>query len=272
MTEKPVENEAPYLNWKVIFLLIAAAVLLGLLVIDLIFHFFSQTFFRDTYNTKGNVLTAQTQSSPDSSPKPPVSPNPTSMITPSPVSSHSSSVSPILSPNSSAFFVTDSFEDGLRNWQTIGDVSVINQLKNPDSFTKPYSGNFMLRIGKPENQGNPLSQNVAGLRIQANANKLSFVYNFFSYDYAGFDEPGFTVSIDDTVVFQKKAAEIDQDSSQTLSEQLDTSHWQIETVDLSQFTQEKDVILTFRSGNDDLNLPASAPHQSWVYLDSIKIE
>ena len=175
-------------------------------------------------------------------------------------------------PNHIQLPFVEAFENTLDNWEVTGDVLLINQLQNPDQFTKPYHGLQMVRIGRPTNQGKPVTQNHIRMNVPVNAHQLSFAYNFFTYDYAGFDDPGFTVTINDQIIFQILAGDIDTDSPQTTTEHLDQTGWKQINVNLSKFLQNQNNILTFSAGNDDLNLPTAAEHQSWVYLDEIKVE
>ncbi len=165
----------------------------------------------------------------------------------------------------------DRFEQGINNWYFSGDVYLIDQLLNPDLLVKS-THQFFVRIGRPNNPGLPLSKNQFSRNLPANARKISFTYNFYSYDYVGFDDPAFTVSIDTNLLFQLKAADLDQDSPQTTAEHLDSTGWKTVQLDVSTFSKTSNSQLIFQSGNDELNLPSPNEHQSWVYLAEVTIE
>ncbi len=272
------EENTQELSWKVVFVIIAVVLIASLFLTYLFFKLLQDKRVQLPEFPQIPAVLGTTQSSTSPSPNtiqptPVVSPSPTSQATASLTQQLQSQPSlPWPSSPTLALPITDSFENGLGSWTASGDVFLIDQLKNPDSFSKPFSGTHMVRIGRPSNQGFPISQNKLQIPLPVNSRKLSFAYRFFSYDYQGFDSPGFSVLIDDQHLFDISAAEIDKDSTQTDQEKLDSTTWLQKTIELSQFSSEKEIRLTFEAGNDEVNIPTQQEHQSWVYLDSIKIE
>lgn len=283
------------LTWKVTFLVILLVLIFGLSFLFFFLHIAKLKNFqindlpktpkipnilgsKDTQpKTTPNAVTSPTPaltsaSTPDSKPRssPALPTQSRSEISESTPGSQNSRTPPNSTQLTLPF--TDSFESGLGNWSAIGDVMVINQGKNPEEYTKPLNGVQMVRIGRPTNQGYPISHNQLLFQLPQKAHKLTFFYNFFSYDYQGFDDPGFQVTVDGFQVYTQSASIIDTQNSQSSNEVLDTTHWHEKTIEISQFTFDKAVELVFEAGNDELNLATESNHQSWVYLDSIKIE
>ncbi len=160
-----------------------------------------------------------------------------------------------------------SFESGLTNWNVSGDVNLITGADG--LFTLPQNGSNMIRVGRTTNEGNPARINTITQQIPAGVRTLGFYYNMFTYDYAGFDDPGFMVFVNDKMVFQRWASEIDQDDPLGGEQNLDSSGWQYLGLDLSKYPDGTTLTLAFYAGNDTLNMPASGvPHQTWVYLDN----
>lgn len=269
--------------WMILWVGMMFAIILGLLF---------ALWFRLrllSVNLSGSTLGATNEISPVSSPVSTTSPSTTSTPAPtptptrspttsffsSPVPASSAPVQPSPSPISftlPALPIFDSFENGVSSWQSTGEVQLVSIGKTASGSVKPFVGKLMMQIGTPKNPGKPLSANQLRRWLPAKTHHLQFAYNFFSADYQGFDDPGFTVSINDQVILRKSAADVDRELPQTPLEELDSTGWQTVDLDLSKYTVDQQTILTFRAGNDELNLPSQMEHQSWVYLDSIKIE
>jgi hypothetical protein len=159
-----------------------------------------------------------------------------------------------------------SFEDApdLTGWNVSGDVS----LTPADSYALPQNGSKMIRVGKTTNEGNPARVNVLSQQIPAGVRTLGFYYNMFTYDYKGFDNPGFMVFVNDKMVFQRWASEIDRDDPLSDDHNLDSSGWQYIGLDLSKYPEGTTLTLAFYAGNETLNEPVPFNHQTWVYLDN----
>ena len=77
----------------------------------------------------------------------------------------------------------------------------------------PYNGNYMAYVGTLEDGlseplGNDVYDNYISQTV-TDASTISLYYNFFTWDYEYYDEPGFVIDIDGTEVLSYDAADID---------------------------------------------------------------
>lgn len=139
--------------------------------------------------------------------------------------------------------INGDFEAGLSGWTTQGEVNV-------------SAG--MLRIGHTDDDGNEIWENKVSQKIQPGAKNLSFYYNFFSFDFGTFDDPGMIVRLNDYNVFYLSAGDIDS-GGPTPNE----SGWTQLSFDISQIPDPV-LEIVFYSGNT-----GDTGQQSWVYIDKI---
>ncbi len=284
-------KDSQSITWQTVVTIIGTVLIASLLILFVFFYWVYLPSVKspspnskksgDVLGSSDSVASASPSSSPQlsatptssfpiSSPYPSLVPSATPANSVSPTPLPSTDPPPSLTPSQSQTVIpfTDSFESGLSSWTTSGDVVLINQSENADIFTKPYAGKNMVRIGRPTNEGNPLSQNVLKGVIPKGTKTITFYYQLFSYDYEGFDSPAFTVSISNKVLFQQSADEIDLDDKQTTIEHLNNSGWKKQIISVPNDLGNNSTI-EFKAGNDEQNLSYSQPHQSWVYVDSI---
>ncbi len=154
------------------------------------------------------------------------------------------------------------FEAGLTNWTSTGDVTLI---RGAEHNVVPFDQQ-MIRIGSDTSdsqfEGNFLAENsvvqLASLP-QEKVQSLGFWYNFQSYENdGGFDEPGFLVLMNDTVVHQEWASDLSGSGENTKA-----SGWRFLSIDLTGFP-DPSITIAFHAGNTgDRN------NQSFVYIDNV---
>ncbi len=165
--------------------------------------------------------------------------------------------------------VNGGLEDGLNGWTTAGDVDVIAsdtipQLSpEPDLVINPYEGLSMAKIGNytyPTDQGNKVWENRLMQSISGGAKSLSLHYNYASYDFAPFDDPGFFIRLNGQEVFKLDPSVLDDTDVGIAT----SSGWQQFYYDLSNYSDSENINLAIYAGNsyDDTR-------QSWGYVDAI---
>lgn len=149
------------------------------------------------------------------------------------------------------------FKQGLNEWATAGDVSVMNNdmisVDGGDPIeVEPTIGPKMARIGSPSypaDEGNKVWENRLMQSIKGGAKSISVHYNFFSQDY--WDDPGFFIRLNDSEVF-------------ALNSQQANNGWSKFYYDLSGYNDEDFINLALYAGNTD-----GGELQSWAYVDAI---
>lgn len=154
------------------------------------------------------------------------------------------------------------FEDGLNGW-TLGYQTETIEAIGSDAFNTPWEGASMARLGlpQPSNEENQdPGPNIMCQDFVATQAEEKFSFNFFTYDYTGFDEFNFDLVVSNP------------DTGETLASfrqgafgegtALKTSGWRGVRLDTSDNIGET-LRLTFRAGgtSDDL-------YAFWAYLDS----
>lgn len=140
------------------------------------------------------------------------------------------------------------------DWDTEGDVAVVDE----ENGVVPKDGSYMVKIGRETDPGNDLYFNSISQEIPNETKNISFWYNFFSEDYEGFDEPGFSVFLNGQEIYQIWAKDID------VGDSPNSSDWQQFFYDISHIDGPSELTLIFYAGNnDDIIL------QSWVYIDQV---
>lgn len=151
------------------------------------------------------------------------------------------------------------FEQGLTNWTTEGDVSLITS----DSYeAAAYDGTYMIRLGTPESfagevSGNTIWTNRISQKLTLGAKNFSFHYNLYSFDTTGFDNPAVFVNLNDYAIFKLTASEIDTGGNPN------QTGWQQVSFNLENITDPVLEII-FYSGNTD-----DDQNQSWLYIDNL---
>lgn len=83
--------------------------------------------------------------------------------------------------------VNAGFETGdLTGWTTGAAVDFVGVL-GPDGYATPYSGDYMLRLGTPRFQGQPVGNNLVFQDFVAVQPTLKLAYNIFTYDFAPYN-------------------------------------------------------------------------------------
>lgn len=155
--------------------------------------------------------------------------------------------------------VNGDFETGdLTGWTATGSVQVISSdtISNPETTITPSQGNWMIRIGNPDNPGNWLWENRLIASFESGAKNLSLSYNFFSRDFNPFDQPGFLIRLNGQEIFRLNNLESDGTTALTTG-------WQEFYYDLTNHNDSK-INLSLYAGNT-----ADKNNQSWVYVDKI---
>ena len=88
---------------------------------------------------------------------------------------------------------------------------------------------------------------------------LEFWYNFYTWDYESYDEPGFEIQINGTTLLNINAADIDTTGDGV---SLDSTGWTLFAYDLTGYN-EATLDLTIYAGNT-----GDSKYQSWVYIDN----
>jgi hypothetical protein len=143
-------------------------------------------------------------------------------------------------PTGFAAIVNGGFETGdFTGWtatDSLGfNVAVVNSYEMGVDTFAPYSGTYMAMLGSDTATTN---YNIFNLAMQldpagyAAAPVLSFAYNFWSYDYAPYDNPGFSVLVNGQTVFSIGAGDVDTDG---VGEKLDYTGWQTQNISLAPY-------------------------------------
>jgi hypothetical protein len=174
--------------------------------------------------------------------------------------------------------VNGDFETGdFTGWTPGGNNGIVSlanlllDLGNPAAGSlevNPLEGQFMGAITYPAMEGfvydNFIYQDV---ELGPQDIYLMFSYNFWTYDEAPFDNPGFTLEINGETVFSLSAGEIGDGEVGT----LDFTGWTTVAIDVSQYysddpTRPVTIRIAFNAGNTGDNQFASG-----VFLDDIKL-
>lgn len=174
-----------------------------------------------------------------------------------------------------AGLVNGGFEDDFTGWTVSGNASIQTIASLSDSFgnnlmVTPYEGDKMAAITFPAMAGmvweNSLQQSAT---LGAGDNYLNFVYKFWTFDEAPFDNPGFLVEINGETVFSIAAGDIGDGTVGTLDYTTGNlaGGWTGLSIPISQFYsadpgRPADILISFLAGNT-----GDGQYPSGVFLD-----
>lgn len=151
------------------------------------------------------------------------------------------------------------FETGdLSGWTSAGNIQLLasDSISNPTTIINPFQGNYMVRVGNPDNPGNYVWENRLMQSFDSGAKSLSLRYNFFSRETAGFDQPGFFIRLNGQEIY--KLNSFASDGTNALS-----TDWSEFYYDLSNLNDSKVNLAVYAGNTSDTN------SQSWAYIDKI---
>lgn len=161
-----------------------------------------------------------------------------------------------------ALIVNPGFETGdLSVWTSGGQAGVQSNIV--------YDGSYAAWIGTVDFDGNNLNDitgNAGTMGYTNNwisqtvdvtgMNSLDFWYNYYTWDYSGWDTPGFEIRINKNPVLSIDASDIDTGSD------LDSTGWTLFSYDLTGYNAST-LDLTIYAGNT-----GDSSVQSWAYIDN----
>jgi len=125
-------------------------------------------------------------------------------------------------------------------------------------FNNDNLNDFTGEAGTEGYTNNWISQTITVTGMKA----LKLWYNFYTWDYEGWDEPGFEIQINGDPVLSIWAKDIDTSGDWTT---LDSTGWQLFTYDLTGYNEDT-LELTIYAGNT-----GDEVLQSWVYIDKVSL-
>lgn len=157
------------------------------------------------------------------------------------------------------------FENGLDGW-TKGRETESIQAVGADSFTSPWEGSSMLRLGDSQvdnQQTQRPGPNILCQDFVATQATERFSFNVFTYDYTGFDEFKFDLVVSDGASGDTLATYESGAFGEGI--ELKTSGWRGVSIDTSGYIG-RNLHLTLRAGgtSDDL-------YAFWAYVDSADV-
>lgn len=133
----------------------------------------------------------------------------------------------------------------------------------------PYEGDKMAGLGY-YNRSNYVWENSISQEILISEldSSLGFYYNFWTFDEAPFDNPGFLVEINGKTAFSIRAGEVGDD----ILGNLDYTGWQYFSIDLSEYyspgPRQASVRISFAAGNTG---DTDGTYASGVFLDGVAL-
>lgn len=164
----------------------------------------------------------------------------------------------------SAVPINGGFETGdLTGWDSNGQAGVQTDIVHDGSyaawigtvdFDQNDSNDFTGETGTEGYTNNWISQtfDVAGM------DEFNLWYNFYTWDYVDWDDPGFEIQINGQSELTISAGDI----SPTNDGDLDSTDWTLFTYDLSNYSQSTLELAIYAGNTEDANV------QSWVYIDA----
>lgn len=156
--------------------------------------------------------------------------------------------------------VNPGFETGDFSGWTIGTVVDYAGVVTADSFTTPYHGTYMARLGRTSGL-QPVGSNIIYQDFIVVEPTLSFAYNIFTRDYAGWNHFSYLVQDLATGLTIRSYSQ----GMWGTDVSLKTTGWRSVSIDLSNYLG-KLVRLRFNAGGT-----VDTYNPTWVYLDSEQI-
>lgn len=160
------------------------------------------------------------------------------------------------------------FESGLDDWTVTGDAAAANVAWLDGIRFDPVSGILMASLAYNKRSDyvweNTISQEID---LTQDDNYFGFYYNFWTYDEAPFDDPGFIVAINGKTILSKSAGDIGDGTLGT----LDYTGWKFFSIDISEYyspTRPASIMVSFAAGNAGDTNPDYA---SGVFIDGMEI-
>ena len=174
----------------------------------------------------------------------------------------------LFSASAGAALINGGFEDNFNGWNFSGNTSVVTTANlggATDPFV-PYEGDKMAGITYPTMAGsiwdNYIYQDV---ELGETDKYLNFAYNFWTYDEAPFDNPGFMVAINGKAVFSIAAGDIGDD----VLGNLDFTGWTLISIPVEQYydpDRPASIMISFNAGNTGDN-----QYPSGVFIDAVSV-
>lgn len=152
----------------------------------------------------------------------------------------------------------EGFESGdLVGWTVAGEPDALSVIQ-ADEHARALVGRYMLRLGTPRDDGQPMGLNQVYRDFDVPSTPLVIAYNVFTYDIAGLDAFSFEIRTrdgSDTVLA------IHSQTAWGSTRELKTSGWKVVTLDLSQHAGKPARLVVGGGGTVDTSLP------TWAYFD-----
>ncbi|MDD5287804.1 MAG: hypothetical protein PHY28_01660 [Dehalococcoidales bacterium] len=158
------------------------------------------------------------------------------------------------------------FETGNLTGWTKGNAFDFAGVIGVDTFTSPngsyslspYSGNYMVRLGTPRYEGQPVGDNLVYQDFVVAAPQVVFMYNIFTFDYQGFNHFHYTVRnlTTNTVITAYSQGAWGSGTG------LKTTGWQLVTINLSAYIGNTVRLEVECGGSSD------TAYATWAYFDA----
>jgi len=183
----------------------------------------------------------------------------------------------LLPASAGAALINGGFEDGFTGWNFSGNTAVLTTANLEDGSGgtvtfNPYEKGQMAAITYPNMSGSICDNYIfQDLKLEPTDKYLNFAYNFWTYDEAPFDNPGFVVEINGISgksVFSIAAGDI---GDNTLGS-LDFTDWTLISIPIEQYynpdnpDRPASIRISFNAGNtgDD-------QYPSGVFIDAVSV-
>ncbi len=161
-----------------------------------------------------------------------------------------------------SMIINSGFETGdLSGWTSGGQAGVQSSIV--------HEGNYAAWIGTVDFNGDDINDFTGDYGTQgytnnfisqtvdvSGMNSLELWYNYYTWDYSGWDEPGFEIQVNGTPMLSINAKDIDTGSG------LDSTGWKLFTYDLTNYTGTTLDLAIYAGNTGDDSV------QSWAYIDS----
>lgn len=158
----------------------------------------------------------------------------------------------------SSGLINQGFETGNLNGWSMGTVMDFAGVVVADSYTTPYHGSYMARLGTPRSSGQPIGSNTIYQEFTLLDQSISFAYNIFTYDATN-DHFHYKVTDINSNSIIGYYAQTAWGSANTLK----STGWRTVTLDLSGYLGKQLKLEFDAGGNGDTLYP------TWAYIDSI---